>query len=298
MDFSITGLQFGAGILMLGAFIIGVILFLKYRIASTTITPKNTNRLTKKYAEVDIFKSSGTFWRIGLVSAVFVAVLAFSWTTYEESFSLGDYDINFDDFMEEIPSTTNDLPLPPPPPPPPPPVIETTEEVVKETPKFTDQTVTDKVSNKVETLTPTKPTAIKRVLPTKPTVKEPEIEKVLYIVEEMPRFPGCDEAGNYEAQKACADKKMLEFIYKNIKYPTIARDNGIEGTAVVSFVVEKDGSITDIKIVRDPGAGCGEESLRVVALMNRLPQKWVPGQQGNENVRVQFNLPIRFRLEK
>lgn len=297
MDFSITGLQFGAGILMLAALLVGFILFLKYRIANTAITPKKTNRLTKKYAEVDVFKSSSTFWRIGLVSAVFVAVLAFSWTTYEEHFSLADYDIVFDDFTEEIPPTGNDVP-PPPPPPPPPPVIETTEETVEQAPTFTDQTVTDKVSNKVEVTTPTKPKPTKPVLPTKPKVKEAEIEKVHYVVEEMPRFPGCETVGNYEAQKACADKKMLEFIYKNIKYPAIARDNNVEGTAVVSFVVEKDGSITDIKIVRDPGAGCGEESMRVVELMNRLPQKWIPGQQGNENVRVQFNLPIRFRLEK
>jgi protein TonB len=114
----------------------------------------------------------------------------------------------------------------------------------------------------------------------------------------MPRFPGCENAGGTQEElKACADKKMLEYIYKNIKYPTIARENGVEGMTVISFVVEKDGSITDAKVVRDIGAGCGEEALRVVDKMNSLPQKWTPGKQRNESVRVQFNLPVRFRLE-
>lgn len=114
----------------------------------------------------------------------------------------------------------------------------------------------------------------------------------------MPRFPGCEnEAGDNNAKKACADKKMLEFIYKNIKYPAIARENGVEGTCVIRFVVEKDGSIKDPQIVRDIGAGCGDESLRVVQLMNTMGEKWTPGKQRGRSVRVQFNLPVKFKLE-
>ena len=75
----------------------------------------------------------------------------------------------------------------------------------------------------------------------------------------MPRFPGCEnEPGDDQAKKACADKKMLEFIYKNIKYPAIARENGVEGTCVVRFVVDSDGSISSPEVVRDIGAGCGD----------------------------------------
>ncbi len=90
---------------------------------------------------------------------------------------------------------------------------------------------------------------------------------------------------------------MLEFIYKNIKYPAIARENGVEGTCVIQFVVEKDGKITDAKVVRDIGAGCGGESLRIVELMNTKGLKWTPGKQRGRNVRVQFNLPVKYRLE-
>jgi protein TonB len=113
----------------------------------------------------------------------------------------------------------------------------------------------------------------------------------------MPLFPGCDQSMAYAERKQCADTKMLEFIYGNIKYPAIARENGVEGMAVVSFVIEKDGTVTDAKIVRDPGAKTGDEALRVVQLMNSKGLKWNPGKQGGRSVRVQFNLPVKFKLE-
>ena len=113
----------------------------------------------------------------------------------------------------------------------------------------------------------------------------------------MPRFPGCEDEADKAAKKACADKKMLEYIYKNIKYPAIARENGVEGMVVVQFVVEKDGTVTDAKVVRDIGAQCGQEALRVVNLMNNEGIRWTPGKQRGRPVRVQFNLPVRFKLE-
>ncbi|MEY4134579.1 MAG: hypothetical protein RL386_929, partial [Bacteroidota bacterium] len=93
------------------------------------------------------------------------------------------------------------------------------------------------------------------------------------------------------------DAKLMEFIYSNIHYPAVARENGVEGNVVVQFVVNTDGSATDLKIVRDIGGGCGEEALRVVELMNVLKDKWVPGKQRGRPVRVMFTLPIRFKLQ-
>ncbi len=122
-------------------------------------------------------------------------------------------------------------------------------------------------------------------------------EEIFKIVEEMPLFPGCDELGTYTEKKPCSDRKMLEFIYKNIKYPKAARDNGTEGMVVVSFVVEKDGSISTLKIQRDIGDGCGVEALSVVGLMQEQGIRWTPGKQRGRDVRVQFNLPIRFKLD-
>lgn len=131
-----------------------------------------------------------------------------------------------------------------------------------------------------------------------PPPPKPKVEEIFKVVEQMPRFPGCeDKGGSDKEKKQCADKKMLEFIYKNIKYPAIARENGVEGTCVIQFVVEKSGEVKDAKVVRDIGAQCGAEALRVVELMNTKGIKWTPGKQRGRAVRVQFNLPVKFRLE-
>jgi len=126
------------------------------------------------------------------------------------------------------------------------------------------------------------------------------VEEIYKVVEKMPRFfsQECEELeGDNRTKKACADKKMLEFVYKNVKYPAIARKNGVEGTVVVQFVVEKDGSITGARTIRDIGAQCGAEALRVINLMNDF-HSWTPGIQRGKRVKVQFNLPIKFKLEK
>jgi len=108
----------------------------------------------------------------------------------------------------------------------------------------------------------------------------PPAKDALYtLVEKQPQFPGGESA-------------MFQFLTENLRYPTLAKEYGIEGRVVVSFVVEKDGSLTDLKIVKDIGGGCGEEALR---LMQAMP-KWVPGQQHGRVVRVAYTLPVSFRL--
>lgn len=100
------------------------------------------------------------------------------------------------------------------------------------------------------------------------------------VVEEYPEFPGGMEA-------------LMDFLSKNIKYPEAAKEQGIEGRVFVTFVVEKDGSVNNVKVLRDIGGGCGEEAARVVKMM----PKWKPGKQNGKVVRTQFNLPIQFRLD-
>ena len=301
MNLSMTGFQVLAGIGTISILIVGIIAAFKYRFSHIKIdrqrdTQVNGKRI-KKYSEVDVFQWSAVFWKVGIISALSITIIAFMWTSFPRVIDVSDYEVNLVDIEVEPPSTVQKKELPPPPPPPST-VIQTTNDLQVEAPTFTDQTVTHEVSNKAATpvAKKEKPTPKKRVLPP-PKKAEEVIEKIHVIVEEMPRFPGCEHIANYEESKKCADKKMLEFIYKNIKYPQIARENNVEGTAVVAFVIEKDGSISNIKILRDPGAECGSEAVRVVEMMQTLPQKWIPGQQGNENVRVQFNLPVRFRLD-
>ncbi len=115
-------------------------------------------------------------------------------------------------------------------------------------------------------------------------------------VEQMPCFLGCEnESTDYKTIKSCADKKMLDFISSNLQYPDTAKAEGIEGTCVVQFIVIEDGSIIEPKILRDIGAGCGEEVLRIIELMQNMEQKWIPGKQDGKTVKVQFPIPIKFK---
>lgn len=121
---------------------------------------------------------------------------------------------------------------------------------------------------------------LEEVVPPAVEVEKPAEDKIFLIVEQKPAFEGGDAA-------------LIQYLRKNLLYPALARENGIEGTVVIQFVVNTDGSIVNTNILKDIGGGCGEEALRVVRGM----PKWQPGKQRGKAVRVQFNLPIRFQLE-
>jgi TonB family protein len=122
-------------------------------------------------------------------------------------------------------------------------------------------------------------------------------DKIYTEVELMPAFPSCEEEGSNEAQKECTDRKLLTFVVNNLTYPTIARENDIQGLVVVSFVIDKAGNVTAVRCVKDIGGGCGDESVRVVKLMIEKNMIWTPGEQDGEKVKVKYNLPVRFRLQ-
>ena len=115
-----------------------------------------------------------------------------------------------------------------------------------------------------------------------PVIEEEEVveQEIFQIVEEMPAFPG-------------GEAKLMEYVLKNVKYPQIARESGIKGRVFVSFVVEPDGSVSNVKVLRGIGGGCDEEAMRVVKAM----PKWKPGKQRGKAVRVSYMLPINFQLQ-
>ena len=115
--------------------------------------------------------------------------------------------------------------------------------------------------------------------PKKEAPPAPEEEKVFQYVEDMATFPG-------------GSKALMQYIANNIRYPGIARDNGIQGTVVLKLIIEADGSISEVELLRGIGGGCDREAIRLVKNM----PKWIPAQQNDRNVRVQVILPIRFKL--
>ncbi len=112
-------------------------------------------------------------------------------------------------------------------------------------------------------------------------VEDKEPEKPFVSVEQMPQFPG-------------GDAELMKFIGGNLKYPTIAAENGIEGRVVIRFVVGKDGDVSDVQVVRSLDPSCDKEAVRVVKTM----PKWVPGKQNGRSVPVYYTLPVLFKLQK
>ncbi len=125
-------------------------------------------------------------------------------------------------------------------------------------------------------------------------------DTTVYVVsDQAPRFPGCEKLDTTEVViYECAQRNLLRFVYDNVRYPFDARDKNISGTVVASFVIEKDGTTSDAKIIKDIGGGCGEEVLRIVNAMNEVFIRWKPGMIAGVPVRTRFNLPVKFRLEE
>ncbi|MES1225055.1 MAG: TonB family protein, partial [Bacteroidota bacterium] len=172
----------------------------------------------------------------------------------------------------------------PPPPPviPPPPVQQTIKftppKVVKDE-EVEEPPPTQEETKEVQVATETHE-GDKNAVELPPETPVEDEGKIFTIVEEMPSFPGGEE-------------EMLKYVARNIKYPPVARENGITGRVYVNFYVDKDGKVQNAKVVRGIGGGCDEEALRVVRSM---PQ-WKPGKQNGRAVNVNYNLPINFTLK-
>lgn len=117
-------------------------------------------------------------------------------------------------------------------------------------------------------------------------------EEVFKIVEEMPYFGECSQFEEKDKRKQCSDVAIMSYVFQNVFYPEQAVIDSTEGTVVIRFVVEKDGTLTGHEILRDIGNGCGDAALEV---LKKMPN-WKPGKQKGETVRVQFTLPVKFKL--
>lgn len=229
----------------------------------------------KKNPKADLEKRKGLFLEIGLVVILAACLCAFSIKSYDkdESFGGNQGPAEEIDEMDEIQNTdVEETPPPPPPPAPEEPELNMDQIEVVDDKVEIKQDIVIKEFDEVQN------TQIAEVK-IEDEVDEDEV-KIFTVVENDPEFPGGMEA-------------LYKYLAENIKYPQLARENGITGKVYVTFVVERDGSIANPKILRDIGGGCGAEAIRVVKAM----PKWTPGKQRGKAVRVQFNLPVNFNLK-
>ncbi len=221
----------------------------------------------KKNPNVDLENKKSIFFQIGLIFALVVVFFAFEYKTYDKT-TLDIASRIVDDTPEEIIPITEQKVKPPPPPPP--------KQVIQIKIVEDDVEVEDDLDIDVEA---DDETIMDEYIPVE---EEEEIgeEVIFQVVEDNPEFPG-------------GMGELYKFLGQNTKYPPIAKESGIQGRVFVNFVVEKDGSISNVKVLRGIGGGCDEEAIRVVKSMPR----WKPGKQRGKAVRVSFNLPIKFTLQ-
>jgi len=213
----------------------------------------------KKNPEVNLERKKGLFLQIGLVIALLVVLGAFEYKTYEKiAYNLGA--LSLDDLEEEIIPITKQEVKPPPPPPPPPEIIEIVED---------DVVIEDEIE--IEDTESDEDEVIEII--------EEDDDEFFMVVENMPIFPG-------------GDLGLMKYIQKHVKYPAIAKEYNITGKVYVSFIVDKSGSVTNVKIVRGVDKNLDAEAVRVV---KSLP-KYKPGKQRGKAVRVMFTIPINFTL--
>ena len=220
----------------------------------------------KKTPQADLTRKTGLFLNIGLAVSIGLTLFAFEYKSYDdgELMDLGSVNDEFEELLE-IPLTEQ--------PPPPPPEIQQPE--VKEVEDEIEIEEEIEINFDVDVKEDTKVAEI--IVAEGPA--EEKTDEIFEFVETSP-----EPAGGMEG--------WMKYLSKETKYPTQARRMGIEGTVYVAFVIETDGSITDVQVIRGIEGGCNEEAIRVV---ENAP-KWTPGKQRGRPVRVRMRLPIRFKL--
>lgn len=224
----------------------------------------------KKSEKANLENKKGMFFLIGLVVALGTVLLAFEWKTEPNAaIDLGNATFTPAEFVY-IPPTPNEkkeIPIQ---------KIEVPffELVDNESDVETDMDVFDSEANDDTFID------FNSVIFQKKENKNDKVDEIFFFVDEMPEFPG-------------GEKALLKYLGKNVKYPVIAQENGIQGKVFVSFVIDKNGLINDVELIRGVDVSIDNEALRVVRSM----PKWKAGKQGGYAVKVRYNVPILFELQ-
>ena len=224
----------------------------------------------KKSPKADLEGKRGSWLLVGYVVVLALMFVAFEWTQRDVKVSTdtGVADLVFE---EEIIPITQQEEIKAPPPPEAPSVAEVLN-IVEDDAEVQETAIatTEETGKAVEV----------KYVPVQVEEEDPEENVIFQVVENMPEFPGGMGA-------------LMQFLGKNIKYPAIAQENGVQGRVIVQFVVNKDGSIVDPVVVRSVDPYLDKEALRVIRTM----PKWKPGMQRGKPVRVKYTVPVTFKLQ-
>lgn len=220
----------------------------------------------KKNPKADLSKKTGLFLNVGMAVSLLLVIVAFEWKKYDDAglVDLGSVSDDFEDIIE-IPPTTQ--------PPPPPPKVQVPE--IIEVPDEEEIEEEIEVELDVEV---TEETVVEEIV-FEEAPEEEEVDQIFTIVEDAATFPGGIQA-------------FYGYLKENLQYPKQAQRMGVEGRVFVQFIVEKDGSLTDIQVVKGIGAGCDEEAVRVL----KNSPKWKPGKQRGKPVRQKMIQNILFKF--
>jgi len=220
----------------------------------------------KKTDRASLEKNRNTFILIGMVITLSLVWYAFDHKTYDREEIVIVQNAVLEDEEDLILQTQRNEP----PPPPPPPQQTTVIEIVEDDVEVDDIEIDAETDDDEE---------IEEQVIEEEEAEDEKEDEIFVFVEDQPGYPG-------------GDKARIKYLQENIKFPVMAIESGIQGTVYVTFVVEKDGRITSVKVLRGIGGGCDEEAVRVIKKMPR----WKAGKQRGRSVRVQFNMPVRFVL--
>ncbi len=224
----------------------------------------------KKSPKADLENKKSVFMQIGLVVTLAIVLIAFEWTTT-------DVDVSQFEMVEDLEAEEEIMPITrqeevKPPPPPPPPKVADVLNIVEDDVELDEELDIEDTEMEEDTEIDFSDLAMDE--------EESEDAPVFFIVEDMPEFPGGEEA-------------LRKYIAQSVKYPVIAQENGIQGRVYVSFVVNTKGKVTDVKIARGVDPNLDKEAIRVV---NAMPE-WKPGKQRGKAVKVSYTVPINFVLQ-
>ena len=226
----------------------------------------------KKNPKADLTRNSGLYFVIGLVLVMALTYIAFEWKTYDDENNF-DYTMNVEDTLDEEVPMTEQIKTPPPPPPPAAPEII---EVVEDEEEVEETVIESTETSQEEEVIEVADVEVEEV--------EEDIDVPFAVIEDVPIFPGCENEPKNKLRD-CFNSMMQKHIGKNFRYPEIAQEMGVQGRVNVMFVIQKDGSIGNVRM-RGPDKNLEEEAARIIS---KLP-KMTPGKQRGRPVRVPFKL--------